>query len=95
MAITNPTPKARFQSRKNNIEAHRRLIEQDAFDSGVDFALMEYQRTLAQQSANFNDAAANHFKITGALEFLQTLRNLAEMATRPTIVDKDNLQQTN
>ena len=92
MAITNPTPKARFQQSKNAVEAHRRLIEQQAFDIGADFALMEYQRILSQSSTTFNDAAANHFKVTGAQEFLQTFRNLGEMPTRTTVVDKDNLQ---
>ena len=91
MAITNPTPKQRFQEHKSNIEAHRRMIELNTFDFGVDFALQEYQRLLSQQSTTFNDAAANHFKITGALEFLQTLRNLGEMQTRPAVVDRDNL----
>ena len=91
MAITNPTPKARFQSNKRAIEDHRRMIEQPAFDAGADFALMEYQRTLSQQAVSFNDAAANHFKISGALEFLQTLRNLAEMPVLTAKMDKDNL----
>jgi len=91
MTITNPTPKQRFQQHKDNIENHRLLIGQNAFDVGVDFSLQEYQRLLSQQSTTFNDAAANHFKITGALEFIQTMRNLGEMPARPTVVDRDNL----
>jgi hypothetical protein len=91
MAITNPTPKARFQQSKINLQQHRQMIEQDAFDRACDFALMEYQRILSQQSTTFNDAAANHFKVTGAMEFLQQFRNLAEMSSQPKIVDRDNL----
>lgn len=91
MTNTNPTPQQRFQANKGRIEEHRRLIEQDAFESGADFAIMEYQRLLSQQATTFNDAAASHFKITGALEFLQTFRLLAEMPARTTHTDKDNL----
>ena len=94
MAITNPTPRARFQSNKKTIEDHRRMIEQASFDYSCDLAMLEYQRVLSQSVTTFNDAAANHFKVTGAQEFLQTFRNLGEMPSRTTPVDRDNLIPT-
>lgn len=57
----------------------------------MDFALAEYQRHLAVETVDFNHAAKNHFRMTGALEFLQILRNLSEEATLPKRVDADNL----
>lgn len=91
--ITNPTPRQRFQQSAKTVSAHRELMQRPDLEAGMDFALMEYQRQLAQSVTTFNDAAANHFKITGALEYIQTLRNLAEPSALPSLPKQDNLPQ--
>ena len=49
------------------------------------FALLQYQSELCKvQMDNFNAAAACHLKMTGAMEFLQVLRNLSETFSLPT-----------
>lgn len=80
--ITNPTPKQRFQESGENISRHRDLIATKEFVRGCDFALLQYQAELALRTADATNAASNHFKMMGALEFLQTLRLLAEMPVR-------------
>jgi hypothetical protein len=90
---TNPTPKQRFQSTKPALEAHRAMMQRPEFEYGCDMALLEYQLRLSSQATTFNDAAANNFKITDAMEFLAVLRNLAESTSIPIRKDLDNLTQ--
>lgn len=92
MANKNPSPKQRFQLTRPALEAHNALMQRPEFGMSCDFALMEYQWRLSSQSATFNDAAANNFKITGALEFLAVMRNLGESTPLPVRQDLDNLQ---
>ena len=77
---TNPTPRARFQSGTNNIRDHRALLESPAFERACDFALLEYQRALADQSRDGNSAMAVGFRAMGAIEFLGILKTLGEPA---------------
>ena len=86
MANTNPTPKARFQSINQNIVAHRALIERPDFERACDVSLLEYQRKLSELDSSLNNAAACHFRILGAQEFLATLRGLAETPAAPKVV---------
>lgn len=67
------------------------MLDSDAFEVGVNIALLEYQGRLTQGTPTANDAAMNHFKITGALEFLAVFRNLAETTPIPTRKDVGNL----
>lgn len=88
----NPSPRARFQSVQGNITAHKALLENPYFDRGCDFAMLEYQRLLAEQVKDPNTAMSAGAKLQGALEFLQTLKTLAEAA--PVMLarkDLDNL----
>ena len=88
----NPSPKAQFQAEKEIVSSHHRLIENHQFETSIHYALLHYQSLLAKGAGTFNDAAANHFKMTGALEFVQELRLLAEPQQKPTPVpDRDNL----
>jgi len=91
MANTNPSPKARFQRIGKAIETHRALIERDDLERGIDYALLEYQRMLANMDQSANSAAACHFRMLGALEFLTVFRNLGETAQLPTIVQTPSL----
>ena len=88
----NPTPKQRFVATKPMVERHRDLMQKPEFEAACDFAMMEYQQRLSAMNVTFNDAAANHFKITGALELIAIMRNLGETTPLPTKRIDDNLQ---
>lgn len=94
MAATNPSPKQRFMQDPTCIKAHKALVDRMDFQMAADHALMQYQSDLATQRVDMGLAAANHFKITGALEFLQTFRNLAETVNVPARQDTDNLKHS-
>src|SRR5579863_3174313 len=88
----NPSAKSRFQIAAENIRLHRAMMELPAFERGMDAALLEYGSILSKQNTNGNEAMASGFKLQGALEYLQTLKTLAESA--PVMVarkDLDNL----
>lgn len=89
----NPRPKARFLESADFIRHHRELIQRTEFQRASDFALLEFQAQLAmQQSENFNEAAANHLRMQGAIQFLHVFRTLGEQAVpAPKIVDVGNL----
>ncbi|OLE10693.1 MAG: hypothetical protein AUG89_11560 [Acidobacteria bacterium 13_1_20CM_4_56_7] len=73
-------------------QKHRALMQSEDFQRSLDYALLEYQRQLAQTAVtNTLEPTACHFKIVGALEFMQTLRNLAESPMRPEVVRDGNL----
>lgn len=92
-APLNPSPKTRFHLSADNLKKHRDLVDSNEFQRGADFALLQYQAQLSLQPVEMAGAAANHFKMTGALEFLQAFRLLAEVAPRASVVDNDNLKQ--
>lgn len=88
----NLSPRARFQLVRNAITSHRALIEHAQFDPSTDAAMLEYQSQLAMQNKDGNSAMANGFKIQGAIEYLQTLKQLAEAGyTHTPRKDLDNL----
>jgi hypothetical protein len=90
--IKNPTPKQRFADSPLRVTKHRAMIESEAFEAAVDFAMLEYERQLSMiPFDNFNACAAAHLRKVGAHEFLQLLRNLCETAVAPTIKLNDNL----
>ena len=84
----NPSPKTRFQESDNNISKHHTLIESGEYQRAEDFALMHYARVLAADTANSADPKSgknpqvegmvNAWKLAGAQEFVNELRNLAE-----------------
>lgn len=57
-----------------------------------DFAIMEYNRLLCEQTADANGSAANHFKMRGAMEFIHVLKNLSETPRIVTTQPTGNLQ---
>lgn len=76
--ITNPTPKARFQTSKDNCSKHRTMVDSPEFQRGLDFAHLQYELEVTNQNRDFNACAASAMKLQGALEFMGVLRNLAE-----------------
>lgn len=88
--ITNPTPKARFQESVDNVKKHRDLVQLREFERACDFALLQYQANLSK--VPLNEASATHFRLIGASEFIQVLRNLSESAELPTrVMQSENL----
>lgn len=75
--VFNPTPKQSFQADKRAMKAHLDLIARQDLNFCLNTALMEYQLRLVKASANLNDAASNHFKISGAIEFLDEFKKLS------------------
>ena len=88
---TNPSPKARFLAGSKNIEIHRSLIDRPEMQRALDYGLLEYMRILCEQNADANGAAAGHFKLRGAIEFVHLLKNLSETPSRPSTVPITNL----
>lgn len=75
-----------------DVSAHREMIQSEDFSRSIDFALMEFQRLVSQTPLdNFNAAAAAHFRITGAQEFIHVLRNLSETPKITPIKSDGNL----
>lgn len=91
--LANPSPRHRFQESANNVSLHRKMVDSHEFQRATDFAMLEYSASLSTQTVDFQGGAANHFKLRGALEFLQTLRVLAEAPPKIRVMDKDNLTQ--
>lgn len=83
----NPPPKHRFQESADNISKHREMVESRTFERAIDFALMQYQLLLAAETQRNPGAAAfSGLKATGAVEFVDVLKNLSEM---PPIIRND------
>lgn len=90
----NPSPKARYLSDATVVRRHKELTQSGIFQHAVDMALLQFQVELSQQKVDGVGAAANHFKVTGALEFVNLLKGLAETPLRmPARKDRDNLTQ--
>jgi hypothetical protein len=83
-AVVNPTPRQKFQTIPSTVSAHRELMQNPQLNFSIDMALMEMQRRQANVAdKDVTGAATNHFKIQGALEFVEILRHLGETATLP------------
>ncbi len=88
--VSNPSPKARFQDTPARVSKHRDMIASTDFEIAADYAMLQYTSKLAMMTTpTFNDYATMGVKITGAKEFLQELRLLAETPSlsAPTITD--------
>ena len=91
MAITNPTPKQRFQESAQSVQKHRAMVDLAEFQRAADFSTLEYQAELSQRNSSMNEAAGNALKMQGAMEFLQVFRNLGE--TTPPVPRKLSIPQ--
>jgi hypothetical protein len=72
----NPTPKQDFLKSDLKVKQHMALIERDDLDTSLNAALLQYQLMLCSGSKDANEAAARHFKMAGALEFLNVFKYL-------------------
>jgi len=93
--VVNPTPKMEFQSNGNFIKMHREMMQQPMLSVSIQYALLQFARTLSDRApVDGNNAAQNFYKIQGAHDFIHVLRNLAEMPELPpTKLSAKNLTQ--
>jgi hypothetical protein len=78
-------------SSADNLSKHRTLVDSPELQRALDFAMLEYQARILATTSDTAGAAPGFFRLLGAQEFVQTLRNLSEKPPTPVIVDKDNL----
>jgi len=85
----------RFRESGQNISDHRAMVATRAFQRACDFAQLEYQAQLATRlMENPGEAAFAGLKMTGAVEFLLTMRALSEAPMPPRRVPTPNLDHT-
>lgn len=82
----NPSPKQRFIATKAYVDAHRDFCQRPDLQRALDFALAQYAWELCAMDMDGNKAAQNQFKLTGAHEFVRTLKSLAETPMMPRVV---------
>ncbi len=90
----NPSPKQRFQEDDRRLKSHLALLERTDLAGSLDVALMQYQWELSENASTLNDAAANHFKISGALELLNIFKRLSQQHAPPPKKHDGSLIQT-
>lgn len=92
--VVNPSPATRFRADADGCRRHRELMQNANLLRAFDMALLEYSWRMSATSKDANTAAANQYKFTGALEFLNLLRMFAETtAPMPSTRINDNLTQ--
>lgn len=78
------TPQERFQENKDAVEKHRSLVSHPSFERSLEVALAQYQHQQSMKvDQNPDFAGATQFKIVGAHQFVQLLRNLSEQPETP------------
>jgi hypothetical protein len=87
--LLNASPKYRFMQNSRAVSQHRDMIASTVFQHATDFALLQYQTILAQNTKGPDDATLAGLKLRGAHEFLETLTMMAETPRMPapTIVE--------
>lgn len=93
-ALTNPSPKERFQASVDNIGPHRDMVVSDPFTRAMDFGLMQYANEIQGQAYGSEGAAAVGYKLQGAVEFIGIVKQLAEKTVIKKTSINSNLTQT-
>lgn len=84
MPLDTKSPQERFWDNKDAVEKHRSLVSHPSFERSVEVALAQYQHQESfKAERNLEIAAATQFKISGAHQFVQLLRNLSEHQQPP------------
>lgn len=89
----NRSPKQRFRENVKWVGEHRVMVDSDAFARACDMALLQYQINVTSNITDGQGAGAAGLKLQGAIEFLNTLRNLSESVAPVTRRPDDNLTQ--
>lgn len=90
--VVNPSPKKRYLTNAVMVKQHREMFSSVTAQTAIDFAMLEYQHSLVNQRGDMGTAAANHYKMAGALEFVHLLKSLAEAAPLPVPPAAQNLK---
>lgn len=90
---TDPTPKTRFLALPDAVKHHRAMMEDRAFERGIDFALLQYQVELAGKCTDANAAMRTGLCLLGAQEFVHILKTLSETSKLSQVARNDNLVQ--
>lgn len=85
--LASETPKERFQGIPGMLTTHRQFYDSVESLIFLDVAMLEYVRSLARGG----DAAANHWKMVGATEFIKELLKLSEQGVATRNTDTNNL----
>lgn len=88
----NITPKQRFQRSGLKLSNHRDLVASESFIIGAETALLEYQAKITSQITDGNTAMAAGFRLMGAQELVNCIRNLADTVPNLKTVVNDNLK---
>ena len=90
--INELTPKQRFQLHEESVKSHNSMVGEYNFRQSIDHAILQYQYQLSLHGgAGFNDCAASHIKMQGALEFINVLCNLGRQKIEVKRTDPLNL----
>lgn len=74
----NSSPKSRFAAYKPFVDLHRELIQRPELQRAIDFAVQQMAWQLSEHETDGNSAAARHYQMKGAHDFVSILKNLAE-----------------
>ena len=84
MPLDFTSPKENFIKENHRVEAHRSLLSHPSFTLSIETAFAEMtHELLAKMPDTANDGAGRAFCISGAQQFIRTLKNLSEMPERP------------
>ena len=84
----NLSPKQRFHLDPATVRLHQAMVHTDQFHDSADVAMLEYNHQLCRGDG----VAQNYWMMRGAVEYLDTLKRLGEVATIPKRKDHDNLK---
>jgi hypothetical protein len=70
------TPRESFRANRSLTKGYNDLIYGDQMQAALDAALLEYNLSLAPVSSDVPAAAANRWRVEGAVAFRRTLENL-------------------
>lgn len=91
--LVNPSPKERFQSNREWVNAHRDMLLLPEFQRALDYALLQQGHNLSlRETPATQDAMGFYYEAKGASDLVKILKRLAEadhVQTKP--VDRDNL----
>ena len=88
----NPSPKTEFLTDPKNIEAHHVIVQNPAVRRGLEVALAQMQRQIADNAPpEMGACAAAHLRCLGAHDLIATFYNLAEVAVATARADTTNL----
>lgn len=88
----NPSPKSEFLTSNENIEAHHVVVQNPAVRKGLEVALAQMQRQVADQAPpEMGACAAAHLRCLGAHDLIATFYSLAEVAAPTARADTTNL----